>query len=180
MKKLVELFPEQTGQNNAYSLLAAAHRGLKETDLERETLKRLAQRDPDALEAFLRLMELDSALQDWTAAVLNAERFLAVNPLVPHPHRYLAQASEELGKTETAIDSYETLLLLDPPDPAEVHFRLARLLHQTGKPAAKRHVVQSLEEAPRFLEAHRLLLEMSRAGNHHDGSAAKTASGKDP
>jgi len=121
-------------------------------------------------------MELDSASQDWTNAVRNAERFLAVNPLVPQPHRYLARASEELGKTETAIGCYETLLLLDPPDPADVHFRLARLLQKTGKPEAKRHVLQSLEEAPRFLEAHRLLLEIRAAGKEGGESPAKATS----
>jgi hypothetical protein len=30
-------------------------------------------------------------------------------------------------------------------------------------PAAKRHVLMALEEAPRFREAHRLLLELAQA-----------------
>jgi hypothetical protein len=52
-------------------------------------------------------------------------------------------------------------LVLDPLDLAETHFRLARLLHEDGKTEeARRHVLQSLEQAPRYLEAHRLLLEI--------------------
>jgi hypothetical protein len=58
------------------------------------------------------------------------------------------------------------MLLLDPPDPAEVHFRLARLLRKAGDPAAKRHVLQALEEAPRFRDAHRLLLEIAGDAEH--------------
>jgi hypothetical protein len=53
------------------------------------------------------------------------------------------------------------LLVLDPSDPAEAHYRLARLLQQAGDPQAKRHVLQALEEAPRFREAHQLLLQLS-------------------
>ena len=106
----------------------------------------------------------------------NAERFLAVNPLLPQPYRYRARASEESGKTEAAIQSYQKLLLLDPPDPAEVHFRLARLLRQTGDPAVKRHVLQALEEAPRFREALRLLLEI----NGESPPAKESATGAAP
>jgi hypothetical protein len=52
-------------------------------------------------------------------------------------------------------------LKLDPPDAAGAHYQLARLLYRTGHPAAKRHLLQALEEAPRFREAHKLLLEMT-------------------
>jgi len=100
---------------------------------------------------------------DWGTVSTNAERYLAVNPLLPLPYRFLAQAAEAGGQARTAIEAYETMLLLDPPDPAEAHFRLARLLHEGGDPKAKRHVLQALEEAPRFRDAHRLLMEIRRA-----------------
>ncbi len=162
LSKLVELYPGDTSADSASVLLARVHRELKESDAEREVLSRLAALEADATEVFLRLMELGEAARDWPAVAQNAERFLAVNPLLPQPYRHLAGANEELGKTDAAIQSYQKLLLLDPPNPAEVHFRLARLLRQAGDPAAKRHVLQALEEAPRFREAHRLLLEINR------------------
>jgi uncharacterized protein HemY len=56
------------------------------------------------------------------------------------------------------------LLSLDPSDPEEAHFRVAKLLRQTGEPGAKRHVLQALEEAPRYREALRLLLDIKQAG----------------
>ena len=91
----------------------------------------------------------------------NAERFLAVNPLLPQPYRLLARASEQLGRSAPGIRSYEKLLLMDPPDPADVHYQLARLLHQKGDSApAKRQVLQALEEAPRYPNALKLLLEI--------------------
>jgi tetratricopeptide (TPR) repeat protein len=172
LKKLIEAYPGQTGADNAYSLLAEVHRGLHETNLEYEVLSKLAALSADATDAYLRLMELGAAKKDWPVVLQNAERFLAVNPLIPQPHRFLAQASEALGKNDQAIQSYQVLLLLDPPDPADAHFRLARLLHQTGDPSAKRHVLQALEEAPRFREAHRLLLELTGDLPSHKTNAA--------
>jgi tetratricopeptide (TPR) repeat protein len=162
LKTLIELYPNQTGSDNAYELLAAVYRGLKEPDPEREALAKWASLDAEATEAYLRLMELAETKKDWNAVVENAERFLGVNPLLPQPYRFLARASEELGDAPRAIDASRRLLLLDPPDPAETHFRLARLLRQRGDPSARRQLLQALEEAPRFREAHRLLLEMEK------------------
>jgi len=162
LQKLLDAYPGYVGAGNAYVMLASAHRGLNETNAERAVLTKLGDRTADDLDAFLRLMELADAAQDWPTVELNAKRFLAVNPLVPQPYRYLARAAEELKQTKTAIDACQSLLLLDPPDPADVHFRLAKMMKQTGDPAAKRHVLMALEEAPRFREAHRLLLEINQ------------------
>jgi tetratricopeptide (TPR) repeat protein len=160
-QKLIDLYPSQTGQNSAYAILAAAHRGLNETNEERAVLIRMTALEDDASDAYERLMELDESVADWKGVAENAERFLAVNPLVPQPYRHLARSSEELGNAEPAIRSYRRLLLLDPPDVADVHYRLARLLRQQGNlKEAKRHVLQALEEAPRFRDAQRLLLEL--------------------
>jgi tetratricopeptide (TPR) repeat protein len=161
LRVLIEHCPTYSGSDNAYALMAAAHRGLKETEQERAMLSKLAALDADATDAYLRLMELDSTTQEWSAVAANAERFIAVNPLVSQPHRYLARASEELGKPQPAIKAYQTLLRLDPTDPAEIHFRLAKLLHNAGDASAKRHVLEALEEAPRFREAYPILLKIA-------------------
>lgn len=163
LNTLIELYPAQSGPNNAYALLAAAHRGLNEAEPERTALENWATRDAAAPDAYLRLMELAEAVRDWKAVTQNAERFLAVNPLMPQPYRFLGRASEELGDTPQAIGAYQRILLLDPPDPAVVHFQLATLLHNRNDPAAKRHALQALEEAPRFRAAHRLLWELASA-----------------
>ena len=172
LNKLIELYPNQSGANNAYALLAAVHRGLKENAEERAALEKWASQEADALDAYSRLMELAERAKDWKTVAQNAERFLAVNPLLPQPYRFLATASEELGETQTAINSYQKLLLLDPADPADVHFRLARLMHMNNDPAAKRHVLQALEEAPRFRDAHRLLLELAQVNTNGTNSGA--------
>jgi tetratricopeptide (TPR) repeat protein len=97
--------------------------------------------------------------------------------LVALPHRYLAQASEKMDAVQTAIPAYRALLELDPQDPAEVHYRLARLLHQTGSPdEARRQALQALEEAPRYRDALCLLLQIDGASetNTQNGTPATT------
>lgn len=161
LQKLIENYPTHTGGDSALWLLAQVHRELKETSQERMVLTKLAALDADAVDAYLRLMELAAAAKDWPVVAENARRYLAVNPLVAQPHRWLARASEELKQPQEAIAAYQTVLLLDPTDPADVHFRLAKLFNPTDAKSAKQHVLMALEEAPRFREAHELLLKLT-------------------
>jgi uncharacterized protein HemY len=70
------------------------------------------------------------------------------------------------------VGAWQTLLLLDPPNPAEVHFQLAKLLKPTDAVAAKRHVLQALEDAPRHRAALELLLEMPQGPKPADAIPA--------
>ncbi len=162
-QRLVDLYPDFTGPDSAYRQLAEAHRELGETNQERQAWARLAAQDDEAMDAYLRSMQLAAAAGDWPAALLNARRYLAVNPLVATPYRFLAQASEATGDSATAIGAYRSLIRLDPPNPAEIHFLLARQLHRAGDPGARRQVLQALEDAPRYRDALRLLLEIDSA-----------------
>jgi tetratricopeptide (TPR) repeat protein len=151
-------------------LLSTVYRRLADRSAEHKVLDDLAARDGSASPGYLRLVELDLAAEDWGGLARNAERLLAVNPLLPAPHRALAVAAEHLGKPDLAITAYRALALVDESDPAAVHYHLARLLEQSGKlEEARREVLKSLEEAPRYLEAHRLLLELAES---HPGGAA--------
>jgi tetratricopeptide (TPR) repeat protein len=158
---LKALYPEYVGPENAYVLLASVSKQTKDSAAEQAVLEELAARDGDAVPAYLRLMEMDEAAGNWEGVAKNAQRLLAVNPLIPAPHRHLAHAAEHLDWCDEAIAAYRALSLLDDTDPAEVHFRLAKLLAKAGKNGeARREVLKSLEEAPRFLESHRLLLDL--------------------
>ncbi len=171
--KLIELYPDQTGEDCAYAMLAAAHRALKETNSELKVLTSWAQKDDEAADAYRRLMELDATAQDWQAVALNAHRFLAVNPLVTQGYLYLAQASEQLGQDRPAAQAYRALLELDPADPAETHYRLAKVLYRLKDPGARRQVLDALEEAPRYRAALKLLLEINSAGDQTSRNTSK-------
>lgn len=163
--RIMELYPDETGSECAAMRLATAHRKLGEADAEREVLTRYAALDADGSAAFLRLIEIETSREDWEAVRTNALRMLAVNPLVPQPHRALAAAAHELGRPDEAMAAYQALLALQPDDPAELHYQLAQLLESRGNRAlAKRHVLLALESAPRYQAAQALLLKIVRSG----------------
>ncbi|HEY0968618.1 MAG TPA: tetratricopeptide repeat protein [Opitutaceae bacterium] len=162
LERLLALYPEQTGADSPWKMLAAAFHAQGNTAGERTALSALARLDPAASDVYLRLMELAEAQQDWTALAENAERFLAVNPLVAPPYRQLGTASAKLADLPTAIGAYRTLLELDPQNPATEHYQLASWLQQTGESeSARRHVLRALEDAPRFREALTLLQQIT-------------------
>jgi tetratricopeptide (TPR) repeat protein len=163
LRHALELYPGYAGPDNAYVRLAAVHRELNETEEEAQVLRRFLEIDADDVPALLRLLELDAASEDWAGVATVAERLLGTHPLLAQPHRMLARAAEQLDRRPDAIAAYRRLLLLDPEDPADVHFRLARQLHAAGDATAKRHVLMALEEAPRFADALRLLLAIERS-----------------
>jgi tetratricopeptide (TPR) repeat protein len=178
LERIKALYPGYVGPDNPYLLLAIVFRRLSDPAAEHKVLEELAMRDGDAITAYLRLMELDQASGDWRGVAKNGRRFLAVNPLVPTPHRQLARAAEHLGERDDALTAYRAVALLDDTDPAEVHFHLAKLLREAGKPQeARREVLRSLEEAPRFREAHQLLLDLVE---HDSPATTSPASNSNP
>ena len=58
LQKLIELYPEQSKNGNAYALLARVHRELGEDDAELAMLNKVAERNSDAVDAFSRLMKI--------------------------------------------------------------------------------------------------------------------------
>lgn len=163
LKQAVALYPQQRGRDSPALLLAGLHRRLGETDRELDVLRGYAEHDPDAIDVFLRLIELETAAGNWEQVHRQALRALAVNPLIASPHRAMAESAERLGLPEDAIASYTRQLALPPEDAAAVHYRLAVLLREQGETdAARRHVLQALEAAPRFRAGQALLLRLVR------------------
>jgi tetratricopeptide (TPR) repeat protein len=181
LTKAIELYPGYAQAGGPYLLLAAAHRELKETKQERAMLERHVALDADAIEPRLRLIEIARAAGDWAAVRKYAEEIIAVNPLLPAPHRTIATAAEESKDRKVAITARRTLLLLDTLDVVEQRYRLAKLLADDGQlPAARSEVVRSLEEAPRYRAALALLLDVSRKTNAGNPTAATTPSATRP
>jgi tetratricopeptide (TPR) repeat protein len=160
--KAIELYPTCGEPGGPYLLMAAAHRELGETKQEREMLEKHIALDADAVEARLRLAEILAKEKDWTAVKNDAEQVVAINPLAPASHNYLAKVAEATGDRQLGIQTHRTLLLLDPLDRAEHHYQLARLLAEDQKLVeARREVVRALEDAPRYRAALALLVEIA-------------------
>lgn len=175
-KLIVERYPNCTGPDSAWRLLAEAHRSLGEFADEQRALERLAELDGEVPDVYLRLAELAREAGDWAAAAKNARRYLAVNPLVPAPHRLLAEAAEKTGEIASAVGALRALLELDPTNSADTRFRLARQLWRAGDAEARREVLLALEDAPRHRGALELLLQMHERHSQNAAPADQTRS----
>ena len=172
LEMMRKLYPNDASGDGHHVLLARVHRELKETPQERAVLESLVKLTDDSVDLFSRLAELTSQAGEWEQARGHVQRWLAISPLQPAPHRIAAEAGEKLHDDRLAIDSYQALLLLNPIDVADLHLKLATAFQRSGNlPTAKRHALLALEEAPRFRAAHQRLLEIIRA---MDAAGAKS------
>jgi tetratricopeptide (TPR) repeat protein len=120
-----------------------------------------AARD-NALEVWERLIELARQAEDWEAVLGYCQRALAVQPLRSTFQLAYAEAAERLQRDTDQMAAYRALLALEPSDPAELYYRLARAYQRRGRLAeARRSVLQALEEAPGFRAAQDLLWELT-------------------
>jgi tetratricopeptide (TPR) repeat protein len=180
LQKIIDAYPAQTGPRSAAHRLAEIHRALGETNEEATILRELAARDGEALDVYERLMELDAGHKDWKAVLENSVRARAVNPLVLPPNERQFAALQKLDRPADAIVAGERLLKLAPPDPTEVHFELAELMTGNSPDSARAHVVQALEEAPRFRAAQQLLLKLGPSKPLTDDKESPEALTKEP
>lgn len=160
-EKAIALDPGHVGADSAWNPLAIVLGHLGEQEAQLKTWRTLADRSPTANEAFTALLADAEARGDHAEIQRQAKRLLALNPMTAAPRRSLARAAEAAGRSDEAIAAWRTLLALAPPDAAEVNYRLARLLAPRDRVAAKRHVLDALIDAPRYREAHALLIDLT-------------------
>ena len=177
LEKLVELEAVTGNTGGPLEVLAAVYQKLDETESERETRERIIGLTSDALPTLMRLIELARDQQQWKKVAEYAEQSLAINPLISDGHDALAEAAEEVGQHQRAVDSLLALAAMEPVDPAAIEFRLAQaLVGMEQNDAAKHHVLRALEEAPRYRDALRLLLAIKESEAAENAKeAAETA-----
>lgn len=161
LKKLVEIYPEYLGSDNASLRLAKLYQQQKQFNDEQRCLEQHAQHNPNALTVYQRLAELYQQQGNWAAVYRVAQSANAINPLNRDTQQLLAEACIQLERRPEAIQAWRAILALKPHNKAEVHYQLARLLQQENMNLAKRHTLIALEEAPRFRAAHQLLLQLT-------------------
>jgi tetratricopeptide (TPR) repeat protein len=158
-KDLIALLPEHAGSDNGYAFAALAHRELGQLELEEEHLEKLAELSAEALSAYRQLLDRHLETQNWAEVLRDASRAEAINPFLDRIHYCRGCAHEALGETSLAAAAFEKVLLLKPINPAETRLRLSRLLAPTDPTRSKRLLLDALADAPRYREAHALLLE---------------------
>jgi cellulose synthase operon protein C len=161
LERAKALFPEYAEEDGPYRLLAAIAR--ERGDLRRAVAELAAMTaiNERAYAALLDLAELRTALGDHAGAAeaLNAAAY--VDPTEIALHQRLAELGERLGRPSLIVRERRAIVALDPADPADAYYRLARAELAAGdRDAARRSVLRALELAPTFDAALELLLEL--------------------
>lgn len=156
------ILPEYTASGSAYEVLAAAEEGAGNTTAAIaawQAWRKAGGWDPAGLRKLGTLLLAEDRRAE-AAEVLAAVNY--ADPLAVDGHDRLGSLLVEQGRGAEALREYQVLLALAPLDTAAANFGLARAYQLTGDAQrARRHLLQSLEIAPNYRPAQRLLLEMT-------------------
>ena len=149
-ERMVKAAPDNREDFSPYQILADSCKGLGDPAGERTALLKLYTLDANRSEAAARLLKMEAS--DST----DADRMLETNP-------FQDQAYRSLAKENASRKDYESLLSLEPRDASRLHYELAVILRETDPRAARRHVLQALEDNPRFKLALDLLVTLKKS-----------------
>ena len=158
---VIKLYPEYVDDANAYEFLAAAQirKGNKPAAVEVLTAyQKMGGESPDALKKLAELEEESGHIKE-AAATLDELNF--IYPEDEDLHRKLGALWLALGNNAGAVREYSAVLAMKPLDTASAHYDLAKAyLAEGDKARAEEQVLGSLEAAPGFKPAQKMLLEI--------------------
>jgi cellulose synthase operon protein C len=161
---LLKQYPDFVEAGSVYEMLADAYEGLNEPAKSISVLEGYARaggRQPEVLKRLAGLLE-KAGKKRQAAEVL--ERINYIYPVGDDAyHRKQGELWLETGDAAKAIREFKAVVHSKPVDVAGSYYNLARALHTAGRAAeAQDAVLQSLEAAPSFRPAQKLLLELSK------------------
>jgi tetratricopeptide (TPR) repeat protein len=158
---LVKLYPEYVGDANAYEFLADAQliKGNKQAAADTLTAyEKIGGESPGALK---KLASLEEDLGHPQDAAATLDRINFIYPEDEELHRRLGLLWLAQGNDAGAVREFNAVLALKPLDMASAEFDVARAyLAEGDKAKAEESVLASLEAAPGFKPAQKLLLEI--------------------
>ena len=157
------LFPEYAGQGAPARYLAELARDRGDLREALAQVQHITSRDETAWDANLLEADLRERLGDSLGARAPLERLLWISPYDIPLHVRLAALASRAGDHVMAVRERRAVVVLDPPDPLDARYQLARALANSGDIAgARKEVLRVLEQAPTFEKAQTLLLELRR------------------
>ncbi|MCY7378364.1 MAG: hypothetical protein LH467_03375 [Gemmatimonadaceae bacterium] len=158
------LFPQYAGPNAPAEYLARIARDRGDLRGALDQIVRVTAGSERAWDANMLEAELREALGDSAGAIAPLERLNWISPYDVAVHARLAEHASRAGRHAMAIRERRAVLALDPADPLEARYQLARSLAASGDAAsARRELLAVLEQAPSFEKGQALLLELRGA-----------------
>ncbi|MDQ6675907.1 MAG: tetratricopeptide repeat protein, partial [Acidobacteriota bacterium] len=159
-----DLYPDFVESGNVYAALADAYTAKGDTASALDQLQRYSRqggRDPATVKRLATLLEAAKRPKEAAAAL---ERLNYIVPQDADLHKRLGSILLGLNDSAGAIREFSALVATKPLDQAGAHYDLARAYHIGRQNAKAREEVEtSLEAAPGFKPAQKLLLELSAA-----------------
>jgi cellulose synthase operon protein C len=156
-----DMYTEYVEKGSVYEFLSQAWlaKGDKlKAMAELERYSKVGGRDPETLKQLSELL-LEQGRKKDAAAVL--ERLNLIYLADEEAHSRLGAISLDLGNAKVAAREYQAVLNLKPTDPAAAHLGLAVAYKMENRiNDAREEVISSLEAAPGYKPAPKLLLEL--------------------
>ncbi|MFQ5571756.1 MAG: tetratricopeptide repeat protein [Rhodothermales bacterium] len=158
-REALDIYPEYIGPGNAYQGLAAVYRAQSEQAKLIDILERFLGISEYGAAETRELSDFFEEAGDLSQAIAYLERSLDTEPYDLPTYDRLAALHEQRETYDGAVRARRAILALNPVDKAKAYYDLALSLYKNNDlAAAKRAVLQSLELAPGFREAQKLLL----------------------
>ncbi len=155
------MFPDYAGSGSPAEMLAILARDRGDYKEALQQIMRVTRANETAWDANLLEAELRERLGDTVGARAPLERLLWISPYDVSVHNRLAVAAAKAGDHGRAVSERRAVLALDPSDPLDARYALARSLADAGDVAgARRELLNVLERAPSFEKAQALLLDL--------------------
>lgn len=161
--KAKKMYPQYIGSGNSYVLLAEAYDQFGERERAIDELSAYEERggrSPDMLKKLGEWLE-EAGRGDEAVAVYDG--IIYNRPQDEDVHRRLGNLLHERGEYRRAAREFHAVLTLDPLNKADANYNLARAYDKIGdRRKARRYVLLSLENAPTFGPALKLLMQIKK------------------
>ncbi|MGH9470488.1 MAG: tetratricopeptide repeat protein [Terriglobia bacterium] len=155
------MYPQYVYADSAYQYLAEAEVVKGDLKAAVATLEDYEKRGGLSPSLLKELASLEEKLAEPQQAAVTLDRINYIYPMDESLHRQLGDLWFAEGNYHGAIREYAALAALHPLDIASSQFDLARAYFAAGqKNKAEEHVLSSLESAPDYRPAQKLLLEI--------------------
>jgi tetratricopeptide (TPR) repeat protein len=161
LERARDLFPEYGGADGSYAGLAQLYAAKGDSRKAADALSQYVLHNETDYAAHLELARLRTASGDSVSAADALDRAIYINPFDIAVHQELAGLYHGLGDKAKTVRERQAVVALGPADKAEALYQLALAYHEAGDDVnAKKTVLHSLEEAPNYMRAQDLLLQI--------------------
>jgi Tfp pilus assembly protein PilF len=158
-----DYYPDYVGDESIYELTADLYIGKNQKSAAMRELERYRDLGGRNVSTLKKLAALEQDSGNQTQAENTLSKLNYIYPESEEIHRRLGGLLLNRGNASGAIREYEAVLQLQPGDPAESHYDLAKALNAAHRmQEAKDQVLMALEAAPDFKPAQQLLLQLNR------------------